>query len=155
MDDAYAMRAGEGVGHVQGDLDRALYGQPPVFFQQVPQRAAEDVLHHQVVASTLLDRIDHLDDVVVIQLAQGFSLADEACDGIGGAGHDFLPEDLDRHELSRTQIGAPIHVAHPAPTEQVTFRVGDLESSSDNLASAHHSLSLSPRCLKGNLSVLL
>jgi hypothetical protein len=74
---------------------------------------------------------------MVVQLAQGLSLADKAGHGVGSAGHDLWPEGLDRHELSRVQIGAPVHIAHPAPTEQVTLRVRDLETVADSLTCAH------------------
>ncbi len=128
VQDAQVVGAGQGVGHVEGDLDRALDGQagrpaghrdarPTVSIQQIAQRAARDVLHHQVVPPLRLKGVHHLDDVGMVQLAQRFPLAQEAGQGVGVAGHHFRPQGLDGHELPGLQVPAPVHVAHPAPAE--------------------------------------
>ena len=155
VDDPQAVGAGQGIGHVEGDLDRTCDRQRPLSLQQVQQRPAWNELYHQVVPALLLHSIYHLDDVGMVQLPQRFPLADEAGNGVGCAGHDLRPEGLDGDQFPGGDVPRPAHVAHPAPTQQVALPVSDLESSSDDLVSAHQGLSLSSRCPKGMRSVLL
>ncbi len=73
---------------------------------------------------------------MVVQFAQGLSLADKARDGIGGAGHHLRSEDFDGDEFPGGDVPPPVHVAHAAPAEQVAFGIDDLEMVADSLTCA-------------------
>ncbi len=66
-----------------------------------------------------------LDNVGVVELAQGFPFPHEAGHPVGVAGADRGFEDLDGHRGFGLAVRAPINGAHAPLAQQVGLQVGD------------------------------
>ena len=135
VDDAQVVGAGQGVGHFEHNCQDARDGQDLGRFglasgvDPFAQRAAGYIFHHQVVLLIFFDGGDVLDDVGVVELAQGHALPPETLDQLSLAGAAF--EHLDGDELIRLGIQGAVDGPHAAPSEQVSLWVGDGEAVGD------------------------
>ena len=98
VDHAQVVGAPQGVCQLQADLHAAPDRFAPALrLQPGCQRAAADVLHHQVVLTAFFDGIDVADDIGVIELAQGFALVLEAQGDLAAELGHIGFEEVDRH----------------------------------------------------------
>jgi len=86
MDDARAMRRGEGIGdlnrHVEGLLERQRASLEPLL-----ERFALQVLHHEEVDPILLPDVVKNADVRMVQRGHGSGFAHESLTQLCGGGH--------------------------------------------------------------------
>ena len=108
----------EPVAGVAHDLHGLLDVEHLVLAQQVGGRRAVDVLHDDVVALALgvLARVEHLDDVRVLQARRRERLAAEAGDEVLVLGQ-VLGQQLDRHRALEHRVGGQEHGRHAAGAE--------------------------------------
>ena len=118
MDDPLAVRVLEPGARLDADLDRRLGAEPPLGLEELRDRFALDVLHHDVVAELVDAGVVDLDDVGMDQLRDRERLAAEAGDELFVVGEVF-GEDLDRDGPLENAVGRPVDGRHPAGAEPV------------------------------------
>ena len=104
MDETEAMESGEAGGDVGRDAHRVGDAQCPVGAQTAGKRPALDEARGQVARAVRLPRVEHRDEVRVLQLARDPHLVLEAPDE-DLARRELRPQDLQRHGYS---IGVPL-----------------------------------------------
>jgi hypothetical protein len=116
--------------HAVGNLQRSLRQQPPVGAQQVPDRPAVDVFHHDERdpgrRRVVFAGVVHGDNRRVVQRCGGLSLTPEPgleCLIPG----EVLPQRLDRDDAVKTQVTGPIDLGHAAPADDAVELVAAAE----------------------------
>jgi hypothetical protein len=130
VDDAVRVRRGQRGADLDRDVDRPHGRQPLALVQQLAQRRAPDVLHHDEVRAVLHADVVHADDVGVDQPRGGLGLTLEA-----GQEHGVVvvraEQDLDRHPPGEQPVVALVDLAHAARAEQAPADVAALQHRRD------------------------
>ncbi len=136
VNDVQSVGAGQGIGQVQRDIQHRFERQPALIVEQIAQGTAADKFHNQVMFGGIFKSVQQRDNIGMVQLAQGFSLAPETIHQIWIAFDDILVQQFDRDGLVRVYVGPAIHVAHATPPDQ---RV-DLITSGNQCILAHRQI---------------
>ena len=122
VQDPRAMRLFERRPRLVQDVGHPGHGELCVVAQHVGERAAVEVLHHEVRHASALGlrvaEVGDIHDVRVTQPAAGAGLALEAGEEVGPVGqvgHDHL----EGHRAIGAEVHGPEHRSHPAAAEQV------------------------------------
>ena len=126
MDDALGVGVREGVGHLGGERDRVVHGEPGVASEPRAQRLALDEGHHEVrrlAAGAVVHRagIEDGKDVRVLQPCGELDLAEEP--GYAGGAAQLRPDDLDRHRPAVSQVLREEDRRHAARADLTLERV--------------------------------
>jgi hypothetical protein len=102
--------------HRLEDVEGFSHAQPPPFPQQVPERAARDVLHREEHVSGIGALVVDRDDVGVREASSGAGLADEAGDEL------FVLRETRMHHLEgnlavQAAVEGKVDRCHPAASE--------------------------------------
>jgi len=122
MNDALAVRGGEGVGDRDGQLQKA--GQRQLASgDQRRERTPRDVFHHEQARRADLFDAEQRDDVGVIERCDGLRLALEAGETLAVVG-EVRRQRLDRHLALEARVAREVNLAHPAGAQQAEDLVG-------------------------------
>ena len=114
--DAGLVRGGEPAEHRLHDVDGLLGGELAVILEQVAQRDAGQVLHHQVRHVGVLALVEHVDDVRMRETGGRTRLLNEAALERVVVG-EVAVHDLDRDAAFEAQIGGQIDGRHAASSD--------------------------------------
>ena len=111
-----------GVGEREGgqnaahDRERTRHGQGALPPDEILQRLALDVFHHDVVTVAVVTDIVDLDDIGVREPRRAAGLVGQARD-VGGIGGELGMQDLDGHAASQAQVLGQVNAGHAAGAE--------------------------------------
>ncbi len=105
----------QGVGHLQGDLDRVVDRELAFAVQPVPERFALDEGHDIEEEAVDRARVEEPEDVRVLQLGGQLDLALEPLTADGGGQVGI--EDLDRHLAVVPDVAGEVDRGHPPLAE--------------------------------------
>ncbi len=111
--DAVRVRERQRVGDLGRDAHRVRRGETFVRLQDLAQRLAGDVLHHDEGGVVLLAPVVDRDDVRVVESGRGLRLASEAFD-VGGVRRELGKEHLHRDAPVEQSVVSEVHVGHAA-----------------------------------------
>jgi hypothetical protein len=129
--DAGAVRGRQAGEHGTEDVRRLFRGERAVLVQEVPQRDARDVLHHDVDAVVLGALVVHAHQVRVRQAGGGTGLLDEAFPE-GLVVGQVPVHDLDRDAALESDVGGEVHGRHPAPRDAGADAVPLIDHATDH-----------------------
>jgi len=116
MDEADAVRVAEGVGDVPHDIQRQGLVERALAHDHLVDGFAVHVFHGEVVEAVAFAGLEALDDVAVVQAADGLRLPDEPPDVFLVPGEPRR-KDLDRHEAVHAELAGLIDDAHAAAAD--------------------------------------
>ena len=125
VDQLVAVEGAEGVADGVDDPPDLLHGEAAPALEQIPQGAALDELHDQIVGAVLAAHGVDGDQGRVLDGGQGPGLADEAGEGLGI--RVGLPHGLDGDGAAQGEIGAPVDHAHAASAHLLLDPVATLQ----------------------------
>lgn len=126
VDEAAFVGVVEGFGDLGDDFEGFFFGEGLSGGEFVVDGAAFDELHDEVVEAAGLTDVNGLDDVVVVELSGGASLAVEAVDEFAVFGHTSR-EDLDGDDAIEAKLAGAIDGCHCARADLIENLVaGDL-----------------------------
>src|ERR1700733_1596180 len=115
------MRRAHRFAYLQAIIDRLLQSQP-LSWDNLIERFATEIFHHQIVSAALrADPVDR-DDVGVVQCRERASLLEKATTPLSLSGHRRQQE-FDRDRTLQPFISRSIDLAHPARTEMTLNHV--------------------------------
>jgi hypothetical protein len=117
VQDPGAVRRVEPGADVAGDVHDVCERQRPPGVDAGLHRRPGDELEREVVLAVGLSRVEHADEVAVLDRSRGPRLAQQAARVLGVACEAGL-EDLERDDLAGLRVGGAEHPAHAALTEQ-------------------------------------
>jgi len=113
VNDALAVRVGQGARGLRNDMARLLGGEPSVDGHVLVQILALDELQRQQVRAVDLGEFVDGDDVLMVQAGSAACLAAEALDNLGPVGKIGL-QDLERHGAAEVDIHGAVNRSHAA-----------------------------------------
>jgi len=108
----------QGPGHLQGDADRPRRLEPPLLVQDLGEGPPGQVLHDHVQGAVgSLAEVGQVDDVLVVDPADGLRFPTEALDRVGG-GWQVVSQQLEREHPPEHLVPGDIDRGHPAGPEE-------------------------------------
>ena len=133
VDDAARVRGAERAGDLDRVGDRLVDRQAPHAADPLLERLALDVLEDDVGPAVLLARVDHADDVRVVELGDGARLAPEALELVG-VRRDLAVHELDRDLALERRVERAIDRRHPTGADLGVEAVAAVEARADQRA---------------------
>ena len=116
VDDAGRMRGGQRARHLLGIAER-LEQRETLRGDELVQRLARHVLHHEEVDPRLVHDVVQRDDIGMVEGGGGARLLQEASLAVR-IGDLVVREDFDRDSAVQPRVARTIHLAHPARAKE-------------------------------------